>query len=400
MNEDRSEGLPSGMDRQADIYERGLMGVLPTVPTSLSRLERQARETLSPQAYDYVAGGAGSEDTMRANLAAFRRWRIVPRMLRDVSGRDLSVELFGVRLPAPVLCAPIGVQCIVHPDGELASAAAAASLKIPFVISTAATRTMEDIADATPDAARWYQLYWGKDFDLAASMAARAEKCGCSAIVITLDTPLLGWRDRDLEHAYLPFLLGQGLANYFADPVFRAALTLPPEEDPFGAVRHWASIYSNPALCWDDLAFLRKHTRLPLLLKGILHPDDAEEAVRRGMDGIIVSNHGGRQVDGAIGALDALPRIANQVRDRIPVLFDSGIRRGVDAFKAIALGAKAVLFGRPTMWGLAASGQAGVREVLQNFLAELDLAFALSGYNSVAEVDILALVKEEALLEE
>lgn len=390
-----SSSRPIGMERQLQIYQDGLMGQRSSVPVPLSLLEQKAKEALRPEAYDYVAGGAGGEETMRANLEAFRRWRIVPRMLRNVSRRDLSIELLGLSLPAPVLLAPVGVQGIVHPDGELAVARAAASMGIPFVLSTAGSRTIEEVANVLKDSPGFYQLYWSNNPELTASMVSRAEKAGYKAIVVTLDTALLGWRERDLNYPYLPFLLGEGLANYFSDPVFRANLSEPPEKNPIAAVRYWASIYSNTALTWDDLGFLRKHTRLPIILKGILHPGDAAKAVDCGVDGVIVSNHGGRQVDGAIGALDALPRVVNAVRGRMAVLFDGGIRRGADAFKALALGAKAVLLGRPYIWGLALAGEQGVREVLLNFLADFDLTLALSGYSSCRELNETALVRDD-----
>src|SRR5579863_5111586 len=382
-----------GVERQLEIYQGGLAGQKPSVPVTLSRLEQRAKEVLRPEAYDYVAGGAASEDTMRANRAAFRRWRIVPHMLRDVSRRDLSVELLGMKLPAPVLLAPVGVQGILHAEGELAVARAARSLGVPFVLSTAGSRTIEQVAEAMGGAPRWFQLYWSKHPGVTASMLTRAEQAEYQAVIVTLDTALLGWRDRDLEYPYLPFLRGEGLINYFIDPVFRSNLEKPPEQDPAAAVRYWLSIYSNTALTWDSLAELRKHTRLPILLKGILHPEDAATAAERGIDGVIVSNHGGRQVDGAIAALDALPGVVAAVKGRIPVLFDSGIRRGSDALKALALGAKAVLLRRPYLWGLAVAGEQGVRDVTLNFLADLDLTLALSGYRSPAELDATALVR-------
>lgn len=382
-------------DRQMQIYQGGTAGAKPAVPVDLTKLELKAKETLKPEAYDYLAGGAGGEDTLRANQAAFARWRIVPRMLRDVSRRDLRVKLLGLELPAPLLLAPVGVQGILHREAEIAVARAAASLGVPFVLSTLSSRTIEQVAGAMGDAPRWFQLYWSKHPDITASMMKRAERTGYKAIVVTLDTALLGWRERDLEYPYLPFLSGEGLANYFSDPVFRAQLAKPPEEDPGAAVRYWLSIYSNTSLTWDDLGELRRYTSLPILLKGILHPDDAAEAVRRGVDGIIVSNHGGRQVDGAIAALDALPRVVRAVDGRIPVLVDSGIRRGSDALKALALGARAVLLGRPYLWGLAAAGEPGVREVILNFLADFDLVVALTGYTSCDQWNQSALVRAE-----
>ena len=323
---------------------------------------------------------------MRANLAAFRRRRIVPRMLEDVSQRDLSREVLRTAMPAPVMVAPIGVQSIVHPEGELASARAAAALGVPFVASTASSFTLEEIAEAAGDGPRWFQLYWPRGEELVASFLHRAEAAGYGAIVVTLDSWLLGWRPRDLQLAYLPFLEGVGIANYLADPVFRAALAAPPEDDPQAAVGHFIGVFANPGVTWDDLAFLRSTTGLPLLLKGILHPDDARRARDAGVDGIVVSNHGGRQVDGAIAALDALPGVIEALGGELPVLLDSGVRSGADALKALALGARAVLLGRPVMWGLALDGEEGVRRVLRAFLADLDLALALSGHRSPDEL--------------
>ncbi|HEV1996147.1 MAG TPA: alpha-hydroxy-acid oxidizing protein [Candidatus Acidoferrum sp.] len=386
----------NGMERQLAISQGGLMGVRPSAPVSLALLEQAAKEKLAPQAYDYVAGGAGGEQTMRANRQAFHRWKIVPRMLRDVSTRDLSVSLLGVTLPAPVLLGPIGVQGILHADAELATARAAVALGIPTVLSTVSSFSIEKVADANGDGVRWFQLYWGKDPDLTASMLQRAERTGYRALVVTLDTRLLGWRERDLQHPYLPFLAGEGLANYFSDPVFRARLAQPPEKDPIAAIRLWGELFSNTALTWESLAFLRQHTRLPIVLKGVLHRDDALRAVDCGVDGLIVSNHGGRQVDGAIASLDALPGVLDAVRGRFPVLLDSGIRRGADAFKAIALGATAVLLGRLYIWGLAVAGEEGVRDVVLNFLADLDLTLALSGYTCFRELTREALVREDS----
>jgi lactate 2-monooxygenase len=376
-----------GMERQFEIYQLGLTGKKLSVPIPLAQLEKKAAEVLAPQAYDYVAGSASGERTMRANLAAFERWRIVPRMLRDVSQRDLSVELLGQTLPAPVLLAPVGVQGIIHPESDLASGRAAAGLGIPYVLSTLSSHCIEEVAQAMGNGPRWFQLYWGKDQELTASMLRRAEQSGYSALVVTLDTAMLGWRERDLQHPHLPFLLGYGLANYFTDRVFRARLAEPPEGDPAAAIRLWATLFSNTALTWRDLDWLRRQTRLPILLKGILHPDDARRALDSGVDGIIVSNHGGRQVDGAIAALDALPAVAAAVEQKIPALFDSGVRYGSDAIKALALGARAVLLGRLYVWGLAVAGEQGVRDVVQNFLADFDLTLGLSGYASCRELD-------------
>jgi isopentenyl diphosphate isomerase/L-lactate dehydrogenase-like FMN-dependent dehydrogenase len=368
-----------GVQRQLEIYLGGLGGQRPARPIAPQELEAQARAVLPPEAYVYVAGGAGHEDTVRANRDAFLRWRILPRLLRDVSRRDLGVSLLGRRLPAPVLLAPVGVQSMLHPDAELAVARAARSVGVPMVLSSVSSTPMEQVAAALGDSPHWFQLYWPKDQALAASLVGRAERAGFEAVVVTLDTYLLGWRERDLQLAWLPFAHGQGIANYLTDPAFRAALPAPPEKDPAAAVRHFLAVVSNAALTWDDLAWLRRQTRLPILLKGLLHPGDAIEAVKRGIEGVIVSNHGGRQVDGAVASLDALPAVAEAVADRALVLFDGGIRRGADVLKALALGARAVLLGRPYCWGLAAGGEQGVREVLLNLLADFELTMGLAG---------------------
>jgi lactate 2-monooxygenase len=390
-----SNAASPGMRRQFEIYQLGLAGKKLSVPIPLAQLEKKAAEALSPQAYDYVAGSASGERTARANLAAFDRWRIVPRMLRDVSRRDLTVELFGQTLPAPVLLGPVGVQNIIHPDAEVAVGRAAASLGIPFVLSTVSSRPIEEVAQAMAGAPCWFQLYWGKDHELTASLLQRAEESGYSALVVTLDTAMLGWRERDLQHPYLPFLLGDGLANYFTDPVFCSRLPQPPAADPAAAIRLWAGLFSNTALTWTDLSWLRRQTKLPIVLKGILHPDDARLALDHGVDAIIVSNHGGRQVDGAIAALDALAAVAAAIQQKIPILFDSGIRYASDAIKALALGARAVLLARLYVWGLAIAGEQGVRDVVQNFLADLDLTMGLSGFRSVRELNPSILTQEK-----
>jgi isopentenyl diphosphate isomerase/L-lactate dehydrogenase-like FMN-dependent dehydrogenase len=307
-------------------------------------------------------------------------------MLRDVSTRDHGVDLFGTALPAPVMLAPVGVLGIVHDEGEVAVARAASSLGVPFVLSTAASNSMEDVAAAAGDGPRWYQLYWPNDAELAKSFLHRAEEAGYSAIVVTLDVPMLAWRPRDLQTAYLPFLRSEGIANYLSDPVFRSWLEKSPEEDPMAAVLRWVGVFPHPQLDWGRLEFLSEHTKLPVLLKGVLHPDDAKRAIDAGVDGLVVSNHGGRQVDGAISSLDALPGVVAAAGDR-PVLLDSGIRTGADVVKALALGARAVLIGRPYVWGLGLGGEDGVRHVLRSILAEMDLSMALSGLRSIAEID-------------
>jgi lactate 2-monooxygenase len=379
---------PNFGDYYREIYARGLLAnEQPSLPVSWAELEQKAAEAMEPRAAAYVLGGAGTEATMRANLEAFRRWRIVPRMLRPVTDRKLRTSILGTEMPAPVLLAPIGVQTLVHPDGELASARGAGAVGLPFVVSMAAATSLEDVAKANGDAPRWYQLYWPGDDELTASIIRRAEGAGYSALVLTVDNYIPGWKPRDLQEAYLPFLEGIGIAQFTSDPVFRAALEKPPEDDIGAAVGHYLSAFVNPNQTWERLAWLRETTSLPILLKGILHPDDAREALRCGMDGIIVSNHGGRQVDGAIAALDALASVVDAVGGQMAVLFDSGIRSGADVFKALAIGADAVLLGRLYLWGLALEGQAGVETVLEMLLAELDLTMVLSGVMRVDELD-------------
>ena len=378
---------------QAEIFLKGLAGEKPAQPIALAALEQEAERIASPQAAAYVFGGAGSEDTMRANLEAFTRWRIVPRMLRDVSERDLSVNVLGTEMPAPVALAPIGTQNIVHPDGELATARAAGAVGLVMAVSTVAGVTLEYVASASA-APKWFQLYWPRNPELAASLVQRAEQAGYRAIIVTLDTFLPGWKPRDLQGAWQPFLEGTGIANYTSDPVFRSLLERPPMEDRQAAVGQFVLQFSNPGLSWADVDLLRSQTKLPIALKGILDPEDARLAREHGVDGVVVSNHGGRQVDGAIASLDALPPIVEAVRGELDVLLDSGVRSGADVVKALALGADAVLFGRPYVWGLAAGGEAGVLAVLRGILAELDLTLGLSGHTTPRELAPDLLVRQ------
>ncbi|MGQ0772963.1 MAG: alpha-hydroxy-acid oxidizing protein [Pseudonocardiales bacterium] len=384
-------------DFQSEIYQRGVAGERPDLPLTYDGLEAAARGVLSAEAFGYVAGGASSERTVAANREAFARWRIVPRMLRGVSERDLSTTLLGTPMSAPVLTAPIGVLGLVHPDAESAVTRAAARLGLTSVLSTASSTTLEDVAAADPDAQRWYQLYWPRDVELAESLVRRAERAGYRAIMVTVDTWALGWRPRDLELAHLPFLRAQGLANYLSDPVFRSRLSAPPEESAAAlgaAVLTWVGLFGNPALSWPDLLLLREWTRLPIVIKGICHPDDARAALDHGADALVVSNHGGRQVDGARAALDCLPDVVAAVGGRAPVLLDSGIRCGADVLIALALGARAALLGRPWVYGLGLAGQRGVEHVLRTVLGDLDLTLALAGYASPLELATQSVIKE------
>ena len=409
----------SALDWQREIYLNGFAGLSTNVPVNFTRLEKNARRTLSKKAFAYIAGAAGQEVTLQGNQKAFKQYHIIPRMLCDVGERETSTVIFGSALPSPFLLAPIGVLELAHRQSDLAVARAAATLGIPYIFSNQASEPMEACAKAMGTAPHWFQLYWSKSNDLVASFVKRAENCGCTAIVVTLDTTMLGWRTRDLDLGYLPFLEGKGIAQYTSDPVFlemigrteRAASSQKISIDtmrgvvrmvnrfpgdgffnklrsqlPMKAVQQFIATYSNPRTTWSDLKFLRALTTLPILLKGILHPDDARRALDHGMDGIIVSNHGGRQVDGAITSLDALPAIVQTVSGRIPVLLDSGIRSGADAFKAIALGANAVCIGRPYAYGLACGGERGVYEVIRNFMAEFELTMGLAGCKNISEI--------------
>jgi lactate 2-monooxygenase len=421
----------TGRRRQDEVYRAGVYGRHPRVPTTARGLQRLARRRLNPRAYSYVAGGAGEEATQRANRAAFDRWALVPRVLRDVSARDTSVELFGRRLPAPLLLGPVGALELVHPEADLAVARAAAATGVPMVFSNQASVPMETCAAAMGGSPRWFQLYWSTSDELVESLLARAEAAGCDAVAVTLDTTMLGWRPRDLDLGHLPFALGKGIAQYTSDPVFRrlveqraartpatgaAGAEAGRDRQPFptpsavraliGMARAWPGplvgnlrsplpraavetflgIYSRPSITWADLAWLRSRTRLPIVLKGVLHPDDARRALDEGVDGLVVSTHGGRQVDRSISALDALPDVVAAVADRVPVLLDSGIRSGADVLTAVALGARAALLGRPVAWGLALAGETGVRQVVEDVLAEFDLTLGLTGHTAVDQL--------------
>src|SRR5687767_1050279 len=353
------------------------------IPDDLSKLEAEAAKVLSPEALAYIRAGAGDRDTTRANAAAFRRWKIKRRKGPRPAKVDLSTTVLGTRMPAPVLFAPVGVQTLAHPKGDLATARAAAALELTYIHSTQASFRMEDVAAANGDGSRWYQLYWPTDDELAVSFMRRARGAGYTHLVITLDTTLLGWRPLDLDRGYTPFLENKGLANYTSDPVFRSRhMPVPPEVNPIPAGVAFSRVFQNPGLNWEQLPLIRANWDGPVLLKGIQSPRDAKLAVEHGIDGIVVSNHGGRQVDGAIGSLDALRPIVKAVGDKMPVLFDSGIRTGRDAFKALALGADAVLIGRPYLYGLALDGQRGTRIVMRKLVNELKEEVRKAGHRS------------------
>ena len=416
-----------GRATQSAIYRAGAFGRRPRVPTDGAALEEAARRVMSRRGFAYVAGSAGGEATARANRTAFDRWQVVPRLLVDTADRDLGVELFGRRHPSPLLVSPIGVLSAAHAEADLGMARGAREQGVTPVLSTQASVPMEQVAAALGGAGHWYQLYWSREQDLAASLVQRAEACGSEAVVVTLDTAYLGWRPRDLDLGHLPFARGEGIAQYTSDPVFqrlvaarvaaKAAAEPEPQPrptpaavrtlvslsrnhpgdtrrnlgaaEPRVAVETFLDVFSTPSLTWDDLPRLREMTALPVVLKGVLHPDDARRAVDAGVDGLWVSNHGGRQVDRSVAALAALPGVVDAVRtagSRMPVVLDSGIRSGADAFVALALGADAVGVGRPHVYGLALAGAEGVSEVLRNIVAELDLTMALTGCRTLADV--------------
>ncbi|RFU82255.1 lactate 2-monooxygenase [Streptomyces triticagri] len=371
---------------QNEIYFEGLGGVVPKYPMTAAELASRAEAAMPPSVWSYVAGGAGDERTQDANARAFDGWGLVPRMFVGAVERDLSVDLFGMHLPSPLFMAPVGVLGICAQDGhgDLATARAAARTGAPMVASTLSVDPLEQVAPELGDTPGFFQLYTPTDRDLAASLVRRAEAAGFRGIVVTLDTWITGWRPRDLATSNFPQLRGHCLANYFSDPVFRGLLDAPVEEDPGAAILRWVSVFGNP-LTWDDLPWLRSLTELPLIVKGLQHPDDVRRAKDGGVDGIYCSNHGGRQANGGLPALDALPAVVDAAGE-LPVLFDSGVRSGADVVKALALGATAVGVGRPYVHGLALGGTDGVVHVLRTLLAEADLIMAVDGYPTLGDL--------------
>ncbi|RXK49375.1 alpha-hydroxy-acid oxidizing protein [Halorientalis pallida] len=375
-----------GDDRVNDIYRRGMLDNETTdFPVSYEDLRNAAHAAMSDEGRAYVHGGAGSDETFERNQD-FSPWRIVPRMLRGVESRDLSTEIAGVDFDVPIALTPLGVQSLLHEAAEIGTAKGAAEMDVPLVLSSLSTEPMEDVAEALGDTPKMFQFYWSSDDAIAKSFLDRAEAAGYDAIVVTVDAPILGWRERLIERGYYPFLEGEGVGNYFSDPEFRAQLEQPPEEDPSAAVEHFLDIFGDSSLTWEDLQFVHDNTDLPVLIKGVLDPRDARKAIQHGADGVGVSTHGGRQVDGSISAIEALPAVAEEVDGEVPITFDSGVRRASDAFKAIGLGADAVLLGRPYAYSLAVDGADGVETYLRNFVAEFDLTMGLSGCRNVDEI--------------
>ncbi|WP_420098503.1 alpha-hydroxy-acid oxidizing protein [Corynebacterium sp.] len=423
-----------GRARQDTIYRAGVSGIRPRVPTDAAGLERAARRAMSRKAWAYINGSAGEGRTHDNNRQAFDSVRIVPRMAHGVKERSLSTTVLGQELSSPLLLAPVGAGALVHPDSDLLIARAAGRAGVPYVVSNQGSSPLEEIATAgrsargpgpsSQDAGHWFQLYWSTDETLVDNLIARAEDSGAGALVVTLDTTVLGWRPQDLNLGSLPFSRGQGIAQYTSDNRFlqivrgrlrdrvgraadgTAGVRVTPAAvaslfsiarhhpgptlrnllapEPRASVETFLDIYSNPGLDWDLLGTVTQRTSLPVVFKGVLHPDDAERAFEVGADAIIVSNHGGRQVDGAVASLDALVEIRERLGEGPTVLFDSGIRTGRDVAVALARGADAVLLGRPHLYGLAVAGAEGVEEVVRNVLAELDLTMALAGVPDVA----------------
>jgi lactate 2-monooxygenase len=422
--------LLQALDRQRSIYGNGLSGRRPVIPFQADALRKQARAKMTEHAWAYIDGGAGNEDSIAANAAAFSKVAIRPRMMRPNETADFSTSLLGMKLSFPLLLAPIGALDLICRGADGMVARACRDTGVPFIFSNQAGTPMEACAGDMGDTPRWFQLYWSKSDDLVLSFVRRAEACGCRAIVLTVDTTLLGWRTRDLALGYLPFLRGMGIAQYTSDPVFmdllrtarsgapvditaaaaqapRPPITLTTianllrqkshhpgglwknlfSKKPLEAVRLFINIYSNPALSWDKLVWLRGQTQLPILIKGILCAEDAIQAAACGADGIIVSNHGGRQVDGAIPSLDALRPIRKALPRPFTLILDSGIRSGSDIFKALALGADAVLLGRPYAYGLGIKRQEGVKDVIMNLVNDFELTARLAGCRNLGEID-------------
>jgi lactate 2-monooxygenase len=372
-------------------YLDGIEGHRPAFPADFSELERRGLAALPDSVGDYVYGGAGDGWTQEANTLAFRSYGLMPRMLAGASNRDLSVELFGRTIAAPAFFAPVGVAGICAQDGhgDIAAAQASAAVGVPLVATTLANDRLEDVVRHAPGVPAYFQLYVPSDWDLCESLVRRSEAAGYDALIVTLDAWTGGWRPRDVATSNLPQLRGHCLSNYLTDPVFRARLPRPPEEDPAAAVLAWASVFGT-ALGWDDLHRLRVMTRLPLVVKGICDPDDARRARDAGVDAVYCSNHGGRQANGGLPALECLPDVAEAVRG-LPVLFDSGVRTGADIVKAVALGATAVGIGRPFAYGLALGGWQGAEHVMRSLLAEADLLMAVNGYASLRDLSPAAL---------
>ncbi|KAK8086181.1 FMN dependent dehydrogenase [Apiospora phragmitis] len=415
---------PNPIEYENSVYQKGLQYQRPPFTFKPLEWEALAAARMSAESAGYVTGNAGTGETARKNREAFGRWSIVPRRLVKASGEgfpDLSVtglrtcaggvaggEKGDKRLPFPIACAPVGVQRIFNPEGEEAAAAAAAKCRVPYIMSTASSTSIEDVAKANGDGERWFQLYWppNERQDTTKSILYRAQKAGFSALFVTLDTYILGWRPSDMDNGYNPFLRSDqiGVAIGMTDPVFRASFKekhgCEVEDDMGAAVAEWTrTVFPGMSHTWEDIKFLQEHWKGPIVLKGIQTVEDAQHAVEAGVQGIVVSNHGGRQTDGGNSSLGVLPRIVDAVGDQLDIFFDSGIRCGADIAKALALGAKCCLIGRPYVYGLALGGEEGVAHVLKSMLGDLELTLHLAGIPSSSPKDLnrSVLVKESDL---
>jgi isopentenyl diphosphate isomerase/L-lactate dehydrogenase-like FMN-dependent dehydrogenase len=411
--------MSKALDYQRQIYLNGLSGIKPEFPFTWDELERRTRNSVPERAATYIFGGAGSGQTMRNNRTGLDAETIVPSMLTGVEAIDLSIGVLGTKLKHPVIAAPVGVLEMAHPEGDLALAEACRETGTLMVISSQASFPMEEICKTLGNTPRWFQLYWNRTETVTKSFVQRAEACGCSALVVTVDTVIPGWRTADLAGGYLPFLEGKGIAQYVSDPVFttlaeRTAVERQPGQKItpsliasvfrmnkvipggfFGNLRSQRAIklirtfsehFPHPFLSWQHLSLLREWTSLPIIVKGIQSREDAEKALQYGAEGVYVSNHGGRQIDGAIGSFDALKTISKSTHLTSKLLFDSGVRSGADVFKALTNGASVVGLGRPYVCGLALGGVKGAVSVFNSILSELEVTMTLAGKASLKEI--------------
>ncbi|MBK8296322.1 MAG: alpha-hydroxy-acid oxidizing protein [Saprospiraceae bacterium] len=408
-----------GRDWLKIIFSNRLAGTKPCIPVSFELLQLEASKKLSKNAFDYIFTGAGTNQGVTNNRESFKRYRIKPHMLQGCENPSLETQIFNNRFPLPFYFSPIGVLELAHLNADLELAIAAKNTGLTMIYSNQASKSMETCSSLLGTSNKWFQLYFSKSRELVESLVSRAEQNGCTALVLTLDTTTIGWRVMDLENAYLPFIYGKGLAQYTSDPVFNKLMNSNKHNTPtksvsnrpgffdtleilksypdtllnnlktgnsVKAIRCFFDLYSNPDLSWDDITWLRTITKLPIVLKGILHEEDARKALDSGIDGIIVSNHGGRQIDQVFSSLDALRQIKKILPSSYPLLFDSGIRSGTDIFIALALGAKAIGIGRPYVYALALKGHVGVETLVQNLASELMITMSLCGCKSIETI--------------
>ncbi|MBP6985230.1 MAG: alpha-hydroxy-acid oxidizing protein [Alphaproteobacteria bacterium] len=422
MSDDFRSDVAYVSKRQFEIMLKGVSGEKPKIPVRLDQLEGEAQKYMTEGAFSYVATGSGRGTTTQRNKDAFKKWVIIPRVLQNTNNLSTSVEIFGKKHDYPFLLGPLALHSERGKPGEASVGRAAASENIGMVFSSYASTPMEVVAAGMGDCTRWFQNIWTQSERLNESLLRRAEACGCSALVFTIDAPVVGWRTQDLTLGYSPFENSHGMGQYFSDPVFKEMLDVYMKSDAempspkinftlikylIGMARHYpgntlsnlfslrpqkalmlvSHLTSERSLTWEEIRSVRKLTKLPIIVKGILNPEDAKLAVKYGMDALVVSNHGGRQLSSAIPSLDALPDVIEAVNGKIPVFMDSGIRGGSDIFKALALGAHAVFIGRPYLFALAIAGEAGVKELIQNLKAEFELLMILSGCKSISEIN-------------